>query len=37
MLENTPDISSVIANIVDMFMGEFAQQVETKEYTIMLL
>ena len=37
MLENVPDISTVVPSIVDMFLNEFALTVETKEYCNMLL
>jgi hypothetical protein len=37
MLENITDISSVIPGIIDMYNGEIAQGVETKEYRVMLL
>jgi hypothetical protein len=37
MLENIQDISSVVPGIIDMYNGEIAQGVETKEFRLMLL
>ena len=37
MLENIPDVSSVIPNIIDMYNGEINAGVHTKEFRVMLL
>jgi len=37
MLENIPEISSVVPGIIDMFFNEINQGVKTREYHTMIL